>query len=125
MVSMAMYVYEVNQCFQLLGPLVHFPQGKGISLCIQANDKVAHAGNGRLGFTEGSTKFFDLRRCFSDRRNADVVRDRLLRVHPGHQAAIGRGVVAAGVDVPIVLDRSRQLGKLPAEQRSIEFLGPS
>jgi len=50
----------------LLGSIVHFPQGEGIALGIQANGEVAHTGYSRLGLTDCSTEFFNLGRRFTD-----------------------------------------------------------
>ena len=98
-----------KQTYRLLGSFVYFPQGKGIALRIQADGEVAHAWYGGFLFADGSTELLDFRRCLADRWHADVIGDRLLRMHPWHHAAIGRGLWTTGIDMPVVVDGSRQL----------------
>ena len=61
-----------------LGALVHFPQGKGVSFRVCADDEVTHAGYRGLGFADGPAELLDLSGSRTHRRYGDIVGDGLL-----------------------------------------------
>src|SRR6516164_2653948 len=81
---------------------ISFPQGEHVALRILANGEIAHLWHGGLWLVDLSPKFLHLHHSSCHGLDRDVVRDRVLRTHPRHQGSIGRGVVSAGVDMPVI-----------------------
>src|ERR1051325_10514712 len=113
---------QLGRFASLLCVFVSLPKSKYVAFSIQANREVTHSRHGGFRLMDLATELFHLSRRARNRIDQYVIGDRMGWHHPFHNCAIGRGIGAATVDVPIVVHIRERLD-LPTEQRAVEFLG--